>query len=482
MTSAGDKNRIAEALEYLRVDGQFFEFDDQERVVKVSISGTASADEAAAHVGNLRDLQDLSFYTTGLTDHGLSHLAGALGLRKLWIDGSGVTSSGLTHLGAMSQLEELYIGNARDFDRAAFDCISRVSNLRQLTLRDGSFCDADLVPLAALVKLEKLSLTDNNRIHGTFCDHLMGLSRLKYLNPGEQVTDEGLGMIARLSGLVDLYAGGPFTNAGLTHLTSLQRLESLAIHSELVTSEGIAVVATFPRLQCLYLSTPRLGDDGIAALLGCAALEEMVITRSAVSDGGLQQLRDRLPKCNVYDIERDQWQPEPEGVQVADRLELDSSTPFEVLLAKARDFDLVNGTFVKIGARYNHWIDASQYTHEEGIISLVWHSHGLIGNGGLQYLFAGEFPGDPDFQITAEAYRIAGIERSYQAFQAAFRLFPGNVAPRDPVERSRLYEAANKSARAAIDRKFWQDEPVITKRLAEFIRTHASRLGDLDAP
>ncbi len=286
-------------------------------------------------------------------------------------------------------------------------------------------------------------------------------------------------MIARLLGLADLYVGGPFSDAGLRHLTALQRLERLAIHSELVTSEGIAVVATFPRLESLYLDTPRLSDDCIAALLCCAALEELVLTRSSVSDDGLQQLRDGLPKCGVHDIERDRWQPEVAGD--ADQPELDSSTPFEVLLAKARDFDLVNGTFVKIGARYHHWLDASQYTPEEAVVALVWHSSGLIGNGGLEYLFAGEFPGDPDFRITAEAYRTAGIKRSYEAFQAAFRLFPGNVVPCDPEERSRLYDAANKSARAALDREFWQDEPAITKRLSEFIRANAARLGDLDS-
>jgi len=479
MAGAGDKSQIVAALKYLRIHNHFFEFDDQERVVKVRISSTENVDEAAAHIGNLRDLQELSFYTTGLTDQGLSHLAGAVRLKKLSIDGSGFTSSGLAHLGAMSQLEDLYIGNASDIDLAAFACIARFRSLRQLALRGGSFCDADLVPLAALVNLEKVSLTDNDNIHGTFCEQLMGLSRLNYLNPGEQVTDEGLAMIATLLDLVDLYVGGPYSDAGLRHLTSLHRLAKLAIHSELVTSEGIGVVATFPRLESLYLDTPRLSDDGVAALLCCAALEEMVLTRSSVSDGGLQSLRDGLPKCAVHDIERDQWQPEV--AEDADRPELDSSTPFAVLLSEARDFDLVNGTFVKIGARYNHWLDASQYTPEEAVVALVWHSSGLIGNGGLEYLFAGEFPGDPDFRITAEAYRTAGIARSYEAFQAAFRLFPGHVAPRDPEERSRLFDAANKSARAAIDREFWQDEPAITKMLAEFIRANAARLGDLDA-
>ncbi len=193
MASAGDKSQIAAALEYLRVHNQFFEFDDQERVVKVRISDKANVDEAAAHLGNLRDLQELSLYTTDFTDHGLSHLAGAVNLRKLWIDGSGFTSSGLAHLVAMSRLEDLYIGNARDVDFAAIACIARVPSLRQLALRGGSFCDADLAPLAALVKLEKLSLTDNDCLHGTFCEHMVGLSRLNYLNPRRETCRRRIG-------------------------------------------------------------------------------------------------------------------------------------------------------------------------------------------------------------------------------------------------------------------------------------------------
>src|ERR1700730_16546525 len=105
MTNAGDKSGVVAALDYLRSHHQFFEFDDQERVVKVGVSDAANVDELAAHVGNLRDLEKLRFSETDLTDVGLCHLAALVRLRELYIDGSKITSAGLTHLGAMSQLE-----------------------------------------------------------------------------------------------------------------------------------------------------------------------------------------------------------------------------------------------------------------------------------------------------------------------------------------------------------------------------------------
>ncbi len=66
---------------------------------------------------------------------------------------------------------------------------------------------------------------------------------------------------------------------------------------------------------------------------------------------------------------------------------------------------------------------------------LVWHSAGIIDNGGFEYLFAGDFPGDPDYQITAETYKTAGLLRGYEAFQEAFALFPKGRVPHDRAER-----------------------------------------------
>ena len=208
----------------------------------------------------------------------------------------------------------------------------------------------------------------------------------------------------------------------------------------------------------------------------------MVFRTPCVTDAGLQYLRDVLPNCGVGDFERDRREHErPTDDPDTARPRLQENTPFTTLLAEARDGDLVNGTFHKIGERYANWVDAAKYSPEESVIMLVWHSSGIIGNGGFEYLFAGEFPGDPDFHITAEAYRTAGLDRSYEAFHEAFKLFPGGVVPHDPEQRIQLYQAANKSAREGLNRKLWHDDHAQEKKLAEFIRKNAAQLGNLDA-
>ena len=163
-------------------------------------------------------------------------------------------------------------------------------------------------------------------------------------------------------------------------------------------------------------------------------------------------------------------------------LHFGSNTPFKVLLADAGDFDLVNGTFVKIGDRYGHWVDATRYAEEERAIMLVWHSSGIIDNGGFEYLFSGDFDGDPEFKITAETYKVVGLTRGYEAFQEAFRQFPNGKVPYDSEERIRQYKLADESVREEINRKHWQDgwDDLREKKLAEFIRVNLAKLGKLD--
>ncbi len=206
----------------------------------------------------------------------------------------------------------------------------------------------------------------------------------------------------------------------------------------------------------------------------------MYIDRSAISDVRVGHLREAMPKCAVYDEQRDNWKSDPIDERDKERPSLDSNTPFETLLAYATDHDLVIGAYDKINARHGHWLHASHYSPVERVIMLVFHTANWLG-GGFEYLFSEEIDGDPDFRFTAEAYRLAGIERSYKAFEAAFALFPGGVVPCDPEERIQRYEAANKSAREGINREFWCDDVARTRKLAEFIRSNAAQLGDLDA-
>ena len=484
MKNAGDRSKAAAALNYLRKRNLYFQFDKNERVVEVTVYDTTDADETAAHVGHLHDLRILGFPRSNLTDEGLRHLKDLVHIRELWLNSPSLSGDGLSSLVAMTEMEELILYEAPVGARG-IGHISQLRNLVELKIEGGNFCDSDMAPLAALVNLEKLVLSENDNtdnIEGTFAEYLTNLPQLRDLNPGTKVTDDGLARIAGLSNLEELYLTGTFTDAGLRHIGALQKLHTLGIASDRVTARGVAVVTELPELTSLRLETPLLNDDGIPSLLQCSDLESLTFVTPCMSESGLQHLRESLPKCGVYDFERDlRKDVPPTDDEKTARPRLDSSTPFKTLLAEASDRDLVNGTFSKISDRYRNWVDASQYTPEERVIMLVWHTAALIGNGGFEYLFAGFFDGDPDYRVTAEAYRVAGSTDSYEAFQKAFQLFPGGTVPHDPEERTRLYAEANKSAREGLNRQVWHDDYLREKKLAEFIRKNAAQLAHLEA-
>ncbi len=78
----------------LREREQFFEYDNQERIVKVYISEGTASDDVAAQIGNLHDLRELTFWRTDLTNQGFAILRHLVNLKTLSISGSPVWRGG----------------------------------------------------------------------------------------------------------------------------------------------------------------------------------------------------------------------------------------------------------------------------------------------------------------------------------------------------------------------------------------------------
>jgi len=142
------------------------------------------------------------------------------------------------------------------------------------------------------------------------------------------------------------------------------------------------------------------------------------------------------------------------------------------------DFELCNQLFSRL-AEFCNEIDVDSYTELERVVTLVWHSGGLIGNGGFHYLFEGDFSGDPGFVYTAAAYQRIGASRAYEAFQDAIRQFPGGVLPADIDERLRAYESLPKATWDQIERRYYDAAKDTETCLARFIREHRRGYEDL---
>ena len=140
----------------------------------------------------------------------------------------------------------------------------------------------------------------------------------------------------------------------------------------------------------------------------------------------------------------------------------------EALLAQDDDFELCNGVFSRF-ADFNNSIDVDSYTEEQRVVTLVWHAGGLIGNGGFEYLFEGDFQGDPGFIYTAAAFATIGPHASYQAFQRALACFSGGY-PMDAKTRTVAFERVPEEHRLSINHQFWDDHDNMKAALARYIR------------
>src|SRR5208282_3213367 len=98
----------------------------------------------------------------------------------------------------------------------------------------------------------------------------------------------------------------------------------------------------------------------------------------------------------------------------------------EKLFSTSSDFDLCDGVFMRICKQHQgeHVVVSDNYTVEERTVVLVWHVSGIIDNGGFEYLFEGEFPGDPDYRLTSQAFQPIRSERAVTAFREALSVFP----------------------------------------------------------
>src|ERR687890_591346 len=57
-------------------------------------------------------------------------------------------------------------------------------------------------------------------------------------------------------------------------------------------------------------------------------------------------------------------------------------------------------------------------------VVLVHAAQGIIDNGGVQYFFESDFPGQPPYSVFVDAYHTIGAEDEAQALADAVKLFP----------------------------------------------------------
>jgi hypothetical protein len=154
--------------------------------------------------------------------------------------------------------------------------------------------------------------------------------------------------------------------------------------------------------------------------------------------------------------------------------------PLSKLLRNANDEDLCSGVFDLIVAHYGNEANPSEMEDAARVFSLVYHTSGIIGNGGFNYLLEGDVPGDPDLSMTVDAYERVGCGPAVEAFHMVMNLFPDGKPPRDRDSRLEIYRSGSAERRGEIDRKFFKIYDALIPALARYIRQNADDLRRLE--
>jgi len=245
-------------------------------------------------------------YSEGVTDAGLAPLAKQTQLTGLVIENCNkLTTASLTHLKALPlrSLEHENLELKADADVALLAEIGTLERLKITT----PYSDESKLDLAPLAKLKRLRELRFNKFSAPSASlrHIAELSELEILQfRGSALRDDDFLVLGRLTKLRELIVEDDeaFTGAGLAALKDCRDLEVLNLEEcEALTDDGIAAVRNFSKLRELNLSRTPVTDRGLEAVGGLTTLEQLGLP-IATTDAGLAHLANltRIRKLALY--------------------------------------------------------------------------------------------------------------------------------------------------------------------------------------
>ena len=146
--------------------------------------------------------------------------------------------------------------------------------------------------------------------------------------------------------------------------------------------------------------------------------------------------------------------------------------------------DLADEAFNRILKKHGDSVDPSKIPKAQQTVLLVYHAHGLIGNGGFQYLFEGDFKGDPEFLLTRQAYKTIGASDALAAFEKAFAVFPNSTPPSDINRRIKMWQSKynlvdSLGDETSPDSMYFSADDNVMEKLVEYIKANEGEFASL---
>lgn len=145
---------------------------------------------------------------------------------------------------------------------------------------------------------------------------------------------------------------------------------------------------------------------------------------------------------------------------------------------------LADATFKRILKAHGDSVDPSKIPKPQQTVILVFHSHGIIGNGGFQYLFSSDFPGDAEFLLTRQAYKTIGASEASAAFAKAFAVFPNSIPPANTDRRLEMWQSKytmmdSFKDKSSPDSMYFDAMNGVMEKLDEYIRLNEAEFASL---
>ena len=173
--------------------------------------------------------------------------------------------------------------------------------------------DDDLKMLLQLKNLETVSIANLPELTHSGYQTLTECQAVKVLYfLGSTLDDESLKEIAAMPLDTLTLWHTDVTNEGLAVLGKMNILRELSIGSSrktykygdsFIDDAGLAHLANIPKLKKLWLYGPKFSDESVDALVNIKQLRTLIISAS-LSDGAVEELRKRMPNCEIVDNRR----------------------------------------------------------------------------------------------------------------------------------------------------------------------------------
>ncbi len=185
-------------------------------------------------------------------------------------------------------------------NESAFSLLKRLD--AEVRMKDGvvidvnlietSVTDAQLQVIASIGSLEHLTLQACPRVSDAGLSHIRRLTRLQGLNlTTTRVTDVGMENLKDLTDLGFLALNDTrIGDDGLRRLSGLKKIGVLYLNATNTTDAGLAYFEQMTQMQWLDLGSTRVSDTGLARLALLSNMRLLSLNGTKISDAGLKHL------------------------------------------------------------------------------------------------------------------------------------------------------------------------------------------------